>query len=177
MQEIIYMNQDFVIVAAMSSNGVIGNGGNLIWHIKNDMEMFKEITMGHTVVMGYNTYLTLPGKKPLSGRRNIILSSRLVEPPHGFEIASSIDDVIDMTKDDGIVFIIGGGKVYEQFLPIVDYMFITYIDCEFNGDTRFPEYNIDDWEVVKSIEIPDDPTVDFVYYFLDIRRKKEEDGE
>ena len=162
------------IIAAISSNGVIGDKGGLVWHIKKDMECFKHITSGHTVVMGYNTYMSLPCQRPLKNRRNIILTSRLNDAPDGFEVAHSVDEVIEMTKDDGPVFIIGGGKVYEQFLPLVDFMFITYIDRDFVGDTMFPDFDKDEWELVRSQEIEDDPEVDFTYYFLDYRRKKKE---
>lgn len=159
------------IIAAIASNGVIGNNGDLVWHIKKDMIHFKEITVGHTVVMGYNTYMSLKNKKPLPNRTNIILSRRLTEAPEGFKVAHNVDDVLEMTKDEPIVFIIGGGQVYKQFLPIADSMYITYIDKDFVGDTMFPDYDYDMWELIGSQEIEDDPEVDFTYYFLQYRRK------
>jgi dihydrofolate reductase len=161
------------IIVAMSSNGVIGDKGGLLWHIKKDMESFKQITMGHTVVMGYNTYMSLPKQKPLKGRRNIILSSRLKDAPEGFEVAHHIEEVLDMIKNDDQTFVIGGGKVYEQFMDLASFMFVTYVDKEFYGDTVFPEFDRDEWELVRSQEIDDDPAVDFTYYFLDFRRKQE----
>lgn len=160
------------IVTALCSNGVIGNNGDLVCRIKNDMKRFKNITMGHTVVMGYNTYVSLPNQKPLEGRRNIILSTRLKKeyPPEGFEVANDVDEVLRMTLSDDFVFIIGGAKVYAAFMSFVERMFVTYIDCDFEGDAHFPDILSDEWEMVRAIEIEDDPTVAFTYHFLEYRR-------
>lgn len=154
------------LIAAMCSNGVIGNDGNLVCRFRRDMEHFKMLTIGNTVVMGYNTYMSLPSQKPLKGRRNIILSRRLdtSSVPEGFELATSVEDVLEMTKGEHMVFIIGGGKVYSEFMPYAERMFLTYIDKDFDGDTYFPEFG-DEWILYKSFEIEDDPDVDFTYYF------------
>ena len=78
------------IIVAMAENRAIGRNGDLIWHNSRDLKQFKKITSGHTVIMGYKTYLSLPGLRALPNRRNIILSSRLDEAPEGFELVSSI---------------------------------------------------------------------------------------
>ena len=115
--------------------------------------------------MGYKTYLSLPNHKALPNRRNIILSSRLETAPEGFELAGSINTALDMVKDEEEVFIMGGGMVYEQFLPMADRLYLTRIGKSFEADTYFPYVNFDEWELVDLEVIDDDPQVDYSYRF------------
>ena len=116
------------IIVAMAENRAIGKNGDLIWHNSRDLKQFKKITSGHTVIMGYKTYMSLPGQKALPNRRNIILSTRLDEAPEGFEVVSSIAQALDAVKDEEEVFIMGGGMVYEQFLPYADRLYLKALD-------------------------------------------------
>ena len=149
----------------MAENRAIGRNGDLIWHNSRDLKQFKKITTGHTVIMGYKTYLSLPNHKALPKRRNIILSSRLDEAPEGFELADSINAALDMVKDEEEVFIMGGGMVYEQFLPKADRLYLTRIDKAFEADTFFPYINFEEWNLVDLEVIDDDPQVDYSYRF------------
>ena len=149
----------------MAENRAIGRNGDLIWHNSRDLKLFKKITTGHTVIMGYKTYLSLPNHKALPNRRNIILSSRLDEAPEGFELADSINAALDMVKDEEEVFIMGGGMVYEQFLPQADRLYLTRIDKAFEADTFFPYINFEEWNLVDLEVIDDDPQVDYSYRF------------
>ena len=153
------------IIVAMAENRAIGRNGDLIWHNSRDLKQFKKITTGHTVIMGYKTYLSLPNHKALPNRRNIILSSRLDEAPEGFEFAGSINTALDMVKDEEEVFVMGGGMVYEQFLPLADRLYLTRIGKSFEADTYFPYVNFDEWELVDLEVIDDDPQVDYSYRF------------
>ncbi len=153
------------IIVAMAENRAIGRNGDLIWHNSRDLKQFKKITTGHTVIMGYKTYLSLPNHKALPNRRNIILSSRLDEAPEGFELADSINAALDMVKDEEEVFIMGGGMVYEQFLPKADRLYLTRIDKAFEADTFFPYINFEEWNIVDLEVIDDDPQVDYSYRF------------
>lgn len=153
------------IIVAMAENRAIGRNGDLIWHNSRDLRQFKKITTGHTVIMGYKTYLSLPNHKALPNRRNIILSSRLDEAPEGFELAGSINTALDMVKDEEEVFVMGGGMVYEQFLPLADRLYLTRIGKSFEADTYFPYINFDEWELVDLEVIDDDPQVDYSYRF------------
>ena len=153
------------IIVAMAENRAIGRNGDLIWHNSRDLKQFKKITTGHTVIMGYKTYLSLPNHKALPNRRNIILSSRLDEAPEGFELADSINAALDMVKDEEEVFIMGGGMVYEQFLPLADRLYLTRIGKCFEADTYFPYVNFDEWDLVDLEVIDDDPQVDYSYRF------------
>ena len=153
------------IIVAMAENRAIGRNGDLIWHNSRDLRQFKKITSGHTVIMGFKTYLSLPGQKALPNRRNIILSSRLDEAPQGFEVADSIKKALEMVKDEEEVFVIGGGMVYEQFLPFADRLYLTRIGKSFEADTYFPFVNFEEWELVDLEVIDDDPQVDYSYRF------------
>ena len=160
------------IIAAVAKNRAIGKGGDLIWHISNDLKHFKEITTGGCVLMGYNTYASLPGKKALPKRRNIILSSRIAAAPEGFEVASSIPQALELLKDIPEVFVIGGGTIYEQFLPIADKLYLTRIDKRFEADTFFPIVIFDEWELTELQVIDDDPQIDCEYRFETWERKR-----
>ena len=153
------------IIVAMAENRAIGRNGDLIWHNSRDLKQFKRITTGHTVVMGFKTYLSLPGQKALPNRRNIILSSHLETAPEGFELADSIKTALEMVKDEEEVFIMGGGMVYEQFLPLADRLYLTRIGKSFEADTYFPYINFDEWDLVDLEVIDDDPQVDYSYRF------------
>ncbi len=160
------------IIVAMASNRAIGKDGDLIWHLSRDLKHFKAITTGHTVVMGYKTFLSLPNHKALPNRRNIIISSRLEQAPDGFELANSIPTAIEIVRDDDEVFIIGGGSIYEQFLPKVDRLYLTRLDKEFEADTFFPYINFEEWSLVDMEVIDDDPQVDYSYRFETWERKQ-----
>lgn len=153
------------MIVAMARNRAIGKGGDLIWHLSADLKHFKQVTMGKTVVMGRKTYESLPGKRPLPGRRNVILSERMETAPEGFELANSVEQVIGSCADSEEVMIMGGGSIYEQFLPLANRLYLTRLDKSFEADTFFPVINFEDWQLVDLQVIDDDPQVDFSYRF------------
>lgn len=129
------------IVVAVSKNWVIGNNNTLIWKLPNDLKRFKEITTGGSVVMGRKTYESIG--RPLPNRRNIIITRDLNYHIEDCEVVNSIEEALLLTNND--CFIIGGGEIYKQALPITDVIYLTRIDEEFEGDTYFPELNKNDW--------------------------------
>ncbi|MGN0032486.1 MAG: dihydrofolate reductase [Candidatus Limimorpha sp.] len=159
------MGQTISIIVALAKNRAIGKDGDLIWHISNDLKHFKALTTGKCVLMGYNTYLSLPGHKALPNRRNIIISSRLETAPLGFECAKSIDDAMILAKNEPEVIIIGGGMIYEQFLPMADKLYLTRIDKSFEADTFFPIINFNEWALTDLQVIDNDTQTDFEYRF------------
>ena len=165
------MEQTLSIIVALAKNRAIGKDGDLIWHISNDLKHFKALTVGKCVLMGYNTYLSLPGQKALPNRRNIIISSRLQTPPDGFECAHSINDAMSLVKNEPEFIIMGGGMIYEQFLPIVNKLYLTRIDKSFEADTFFPIINFNEWELTELNVIDNDPQTDFEYRFETWARK------
>ena len=153
------------IIVAIAENRAIGRNGDLSWHNSRDLKYFKKTTSGHTVIMGYKTYLSLPGHKALPNRRNIILSSRMDADPEGFEVVRSIPDALELVKDEDEVFIMGGGMVYEQFLSLAHRLYLTRIGKSFEADTYFPFINFNEWELIDIKVIDDDETVDYDYRF------------
>lgn len=163
------------MIVAMAKNRAIGKENQLIWHNSNDLKHFKQVTMGHTVIMGYNTWLSLPGQRPLPHRRNIIISTRLDQSPEGFELAHSIPEALQMVESEEEVFVMGGGIIYEQFLPKADRLYLTRLDKDFEADTYFPYVNFDEWELVDLEVVDDDPQVEYSYRF-EVWEKREVRG-
>ena len=159
------------IIDALARNRAIGLNGNLIWHLSADLKYFKRVTTGHTVIMGYKTFLSLPNQRALPNRRNIIISSHLEQAPEGFELAHSIQEAVNMVHDEEETFVIGGGSIYEQFLPHADKLYLTRIDKEFEADTYLPYIDFDEWNLIDVNVVDEDPQVDFTYRFEVWERK------
>jgi dihydrofolate reductase len=124
-----------ILIAALSRNRVIGKNGNVPWHLPEDMKRFKQLTTGHTVLMGRRSYESIG--KPLPDRRNVVLSSH---PVPGVETYTSINDALKALSTEPVIFIIGGGDVFRQTLALADALYLTLLDREVEGDTFFPEY-------------------------------------
>ena len=131
------------IIAAVASNGVIGSHGRVPWYIPADMEHFRSLTLGHTVLMGRRTFESIG--HPLEGRRNVVLTSRPLEMD-GVEVIHSPEE---FERFDGKVFVIGGAQVYALFLPMAVEMHITHIHRDFDGDTFFPPVDWRQWHVTE----------------------------
>ena len=137
------------LIAAMASNRVIGNKGDIPWKIPGEQKMFKKITLGHTVVMGRKTYESLEG--PLPGRTNIVVTRQIDYKAPGCVIVHDLDGAITScsTAEDE-VFICGGGQLYRESLSGADRIYLTVIPKEINGDTYFPELPEAEFTVIKS---------------------------
>jgi len=127
------------IIAAIGANRELGKGNDLIWHFKEDMKFFKEMTTGSTVIMGRKTFQSLP--KALPNRRNIVISRNKGFSADGVEVVASVKEALEAAKNDEI-FVIGGGKIYEQFLPYADRLYLTEIDavCD-DAEVYFPKFD------------------------------------
>lgn len=127
------------MIAAVGKNLELGKNNDLIWHFKEDMKFFKDTTMGHTVVMGRKTFESLP--KALPGRKNIVISSNAEYQAQGATVVTSVEEAIQIAANEEI-FVIGGGKIYAEFLPYADKLYLTEIDAECeDADTYFPQFN------------------------------------
>lgn len=166
------MKPKISIVVAMAKNRAIGKNGQLLWHISRDLKHFKSMTSGKCVIMGHNTYVSLPGQKALPNRRNIIISDRLDNAPDGFELATSIQKALKLVENEAEVFIMGGGMIYEQFLGMAETLYLTRVDKDFEADTYFPIINFEEWELNDLEVIDDDPQVDYSYRFETWDKKK-----
>ncbi|MDZ7635579.1 MAG: dihydrofolate reductase [Bacteroidales bacterium] len=125
-----------IIVATDSKNG-IGYRNNLLAHLPGDLQRFKKITMGHCLVMGKKTWESLPSK-PLAGRKNIVLTDNELDCFDCAETARSIDGGLALCEPGKEIFIIGGGSVYRQFMPLADRLMVTHMHDEFTGRYLFP---------------------------------------
>lgn len=132
------------IIVAIANDYAIGMDNKLLCHLPADLKHFKELTSGHTVVMGRNTFFSLP-KGALPNRRNIVLSPDEETFP-ACETAHSFPEIFELCKKDEKVFFIGGAMVYSQALEWVDSLYITWIHASFEADVFFPEINQDIWE-------------------------------
>lgn len=141
------------LIAAVDRNGLIGNGKSIPWHLPADFVYFKQTTMGHPVVMGRRTFESIG--RPLSGRRNIILSRGPIAID-GVEVAGSLEEVFALTGGAMEVFVIGGASVYAQALPFAQKLYLTYIEGVFEGDTYFPPVNWSAWHETVRTARPSD---------------------
>lgn len=156
------------MIWAMGKNRELGNGIKLPWHIPEDFRYFKDTTFGKPVIMGLTTFRSLG--KPLPDRRNIVLNFDMIEIP-GCEVVTSIKDSINLVKDEKESFIIGGASIYKQFLPLVDKLYMTYIDHEFDADIFFPEFDMDEWKLVNEKKGKKDEKNPYNFYFRVYERK------
>ncbi len=132
------------LLAAVARGGVIGNAGGIPWRIAEDARRFRAVTMGHPVVMGRRTWDSLPTRfRPLPGRRNIVVTRNQLWAATGAERAGSLGDALDLVEGTPRVFVIGGGELYAEALPLADELLLTEIDVEVDGDTFFPPFDRD----------------------------------
>lgn len=159
------------IISALAQNRAIGKKNDLPWHLPADLKHFKELTLGKTIVMGLNTFHSI-GSRPLPNRKNIVLSSdKNTKLPEGVLLANSVDEVLEMTKGEKEVMICGGAMVYQQFLPLADRLYLTYIHHDFEGDIFFPEFNQDDYALVSQEDYQPDEKNNYAYSFVTLDKK------
>ena len=129
-------------MAAVARAGVIGRDGAIPWRIPEDAQRFRALTMGHPVVMGRKTWDSLPDRfRPLPGRRNVVVTRNRAWHANGAERAGSLEDALRLLEDVPRVFVIGGGDLYAEALPLADDLLLTEIDAEIEGDTVFPVWD------------------------------------
>ncbi len=159
------------LIVAISEDYGIGKDNDLLWKIPEDLKRFKKLTLGHCVIMGKRTWESLP-KRPLPGRRNIVLTDIPGESIDGSITAYSVDDAINKSSDCEEVFIMGGGSVYRQFMPIADRLYITRIHRNAPADTWFPVISEKEWEAAETEEFNGDQDSIPTYSYIIYRRKK-----
>lgn len=159
------------LIVAISENYAIGKAGDLLCHLPNDLKHFKELTTGATIVMGKKTFFSLP-RRPLPNRRNIVLTRDIAFAYDNTEVAHSIPELQTMLQADERVFIIGGGEVYKQFMPLVDELQITHIHHTWeDADTFFPEIDLSIWECTSEEQHEQDEKHAFAYTFATYHKK------
>lgn len=139
------------LIVAVSENGVIGRGGGLPWRLSADLKRFKQITMGHSIIMGRRTWESIG--RPLPGRRTIVVSRQAgYQPNPDVQVAQSLDAAIELAASMGEIeaFVIGGGELYREALAHADRLYLTRIAAQVEGDTTFPDVDWDGWRLTAS---------------------------
>ena len=163
------IHKNISIIVAIAQNFAIGKNNDLLFHLPNDLKHFKEITSGHTIIMGRNTLLSLP-KWPLPNRRHIVITDKPDDHFEGCETVFSIDEAVEKVKDEQEAFIIGGGMIYRQFYPVAGKLYLTVVHQDFDADVYFPEINYEDWSEISREDFYAEKN-DFNYSYLNLKRK------
>ncbi|MGQ4276585.1 type 3 dihydrofolate reductase [Pseudidiomarina sp. E22-M8] len=146
------------LIAAMARDRVIGNHGDMPWHLPAELEHFKRVTMGKPVAMGRSTFESIG--RPLPGRTNIVLSRKYQQPhtdEQGVIWVSDTEQAVAAAGESDELMVIGGGQVYQEFLPHAGRLYLTQIDVAVEGDTWFPDFQaLADWELKEQVEHPAD---------------------
>lgn len=159
------------LIAAIAKNNAIGFENRLIYWLPNDLKRFKELTTGHTIIMGSNTFRSLP-KGALPNRRNIVLSRKESGFP-GCETFSSLEEALANCSDTELVYIIGGEMLYKTALPHADILCLTEVDdTPENADAFFPEFAKNEWEVIEQEEHTADEKHTYNYRFVTYLRRQ-----
>ncbi len=153
---------EVAIIVAMSNDLVIGSGGSIPWHLPEELQLFKNLTMGCTVIMGHRTYTSIG--QPLQGRHNIVLSHNQTELPGVQLCGSFITGLIAATQHGQPIFILGGENVYRRALPIAAELHISWVKGDFKGDRFFPPLDFSEWNILTEEDYPD-------FHYVHYRRR------
>ena len=162
------------VIVAMAHNRVIGLNNQMPWHLPADLAWFKKNTLNKPVIMGRKTFESIG--RPLPNRHNIVISRQIESIDNKISNVSrvkSIDEAISLAQaqQPDEVFIIGGGNIYQQVLPLIDRLYLTHIDAELQGDTYFPDYLPEQWQVIYQEDHQADEKNSYPYQFKILQRK------
>ena len=160
-------------VVAASTNNAIGRNSQLLWHLPNDMKFFKNITWAMPVIMGRKTFESMTGK-PLQGRLNIIITRQKDWSAEGTTIVHSLEEALKAAASANYkeAFVIGGGEIFTEAMPLADKIYITRVDAVLEGDAFFPVIDQKDWQMVSEESFAADPKHAYAYHFQLWERNK-----
>ena len=160
------------IIVAKGKNNIIGKNNGMIWHLPADLKHFKELTTGHTIIMGRKTFESLG--RVLPNRKHIIFSQNkdLKIKEENVQVVHSLLEIQDLIEGKEEAFVIGGAMIYNFLMPYVDKMYVTEIDEEFEGDTFFPKINTEVWKETSRIKGPKDDKNNYDYDFVTYEKIK-----
>lgn len=133
------------LIVAMAKNRIIGADGRIPWHLPNELQLFKSVTMGHHIIMGRKTYESI--NRLLPGRTTVIVTRQKDYAIAGAKIAHTLDEAVALCTSDSEIFVIGGGELYRAAMPMADRIYLTVVDAEPAGDTQMPEFDTVQWRV------------------------------
>ncbi|MFI5219540.1 MAG: dihydrofolate reductase [Bacteroidia bacterium] len=157
------------IIVAAAQNRVIGKDNKLIWHLPADLKRFKQLTMGHHIIMGRKTFESIG--RVLPGRTTVIISRQ-----PGFKIenciyANSLEQAIELCRDDAEIFITGGAQIFEHAIALANKIYLTQIHQSFDGDVFFPEINNEEWKITLQEDHKADEKNPYDYSFINYEKK------
>ena len=135
-----------IILVAMTEERLIGRGGALPWHLPAELRLFRQLTLGHPLIMGRHTFEAIG--RPLPGRRNLVVS-RTLAPAAGIEVCRRFEEALARAEEAERVFLIGGRGIFAAALPVADTLRISWVRGRYEGDVYFPEYDPGEWEMVE----------------------------
>ncbi|RFP66000.1 dihydrofolate reductase [Hymenobacter lapidiphilus] len=158
------------LVVAVADNGVIGGENRLLWHLPLDLKHFKQLTLGHPIIMGRRTYESIG--RALPKRRNIVVTRQAGWQAGGCETAASVLQALEMARTtDEDIFVIGGGEIYQQALPAADTVYLTEVHHAFEGDVTFAQLHPGEWREESRERHEPDATHDYAFSFVTLRRR------
>ncbi|MEI6865691.1 dihydrofolate reductase [Flavicella sp.] len=157
------------IIAAIAKNNALGKDNNLIWHLPADLIRFRKITTGHHIIMGRNTYESIG--KPLPNRTTVIITRNKNYVADGCIIVNSLEEALEITKDDESPFIIGGAQIYRQAILLVNKLDITEVHHKFNADVFFPTIDTEIWKETNRECFTSDEKNNYSYSFVSYIRR------
>ncbi|UYZ63665.1 dihydrofolate reductase [Hymenobacter weizhouensis] len=158
------------IVVAAADNNVIGGDNRLLWHLPQDLKHFKQLTLGHPIIMGRRTFESIG--RPLPGRTNIVVTRQQGWQAEGCQVAYSVPQALEMARAlDEEVFVIGGGEIYRQALPATDVVYLTEVHHAFEGDVTFPDLGPGEWREESRQRHEPDGKHAYAFSFVTLRRR------
>ncbi len=165
------IKKNISIIVAIAENYAIGLNNELLWHLSDDLKRFKKITSGHAVMMGRNTFLSLPNGA-LPNRTNIVISDIPGEEFDGCKMAYSIDEALEIAGNNEECFVMGGGMIYKQMMPLAGKLYLTRVHQSFEADTYFPSIDFSEWIEKESEEVEAKEKNDYSHTFSLYLRKQ-----
>ncbi|PIQ75807.1 dihydrofolate reductase [Candidatus Peregrinibacteria bacterium CG10_big_fil_rev_8_21_14_0_10_49_24] len=158
------------LIVAASENNVIGRNNDLPWSLPDDLQHFRTVTEGSPIILGRKNYESIG--RPLPRRRNIVISRQPNLSIDGCEVVASLEEALDLVKQEDEVFVIGGGEIYRQALPSADRIYLTRVHADIEGDVFFPELSEEDWEEVSREEHLADDRHAYAFTYRTLDRRK-----
>lgn len=156
------------MIAAAAENNALGKDNDLVWHLPDDFKRFKQLTTGHHIIMGRKTFETFP--KPLPNRTHIVITRKNDYKKDGAIVVNSLEEALELSKDDPQPYIIGGGEIYHLALPKADKIELTRVHGTFEADAFFPEINEANWKLTSSVFHPGDDKHRYAFTYLTYER-------
>jgi dihydrofolate reductase len=160
------------LIVAIADNRAIGKNNDLLWHLPDDLKHFKRTTSGHPIIMGRKTFESF-GARPLPKRTNVVITRGNAYTSAGnLVVVRSLDEALEQVKEDDEIFIIGGGEIYKQAMPLIDRMYLTVVHHQFEADTYFPAFDESQWTEVANEYHPADEKHAYAFTIKTLERKQ-----